>query len=252
VSSSPGSPTSGAGAVQAAKKTSSGVYDQHLVRKETSPYELLTGSVIPAILTTGINSNLPGEITAVVNQPVYNTVNGAYVLIPAGSKLVGTYANKIIANQDRLAVGWQRVLFPNGTYINLGAMPGASAAGYSGFHDLTDDHTWTMVKGALLMSLVDVGTAIASPVSSYSGGGNMALSSGEQGLAQSLGTAEANLLQKDMSIAPTLKIRQGYTFEVVVTKDMIFPGPYKSTIQTQSNTAKNQVAPATMLNPYNK
>jgi type IV secretory pathway VirB10-like protein len=75
-------------------KPKASVYSTHLVRKEVSPYELLQGTVIPATLETGIKSDLPGEITAVVNQPVYNSVSGRYVLIPAGSKLVGTYEDK--------------------------------------------------------------------------------------------------------------------------------------------------------------
>lgn len=101
-------------------KPKTSVYSTHLVRKEASPYELLQGTVIPATLETGIKSDLPGEITAVVSQPIYNSVSGAYVLIPAGSKLVGTYQSKIMAGATRVGVDWTRILFPNGTYMNVG------------------------------------------------------------------------------------------------------------------------------------
>ncbi|MHB1659109.1 MAG: TraB/TrbI/VirB10 family type IV secretion system protein, partial [Acidithiobacillus sp.] len=161
----PGAPagTPAPSAATALPKPKTSVYSTHLVRKEASPYELLQGTVIPATLETGIKSDLPGEITAVVSQPVYNSVSGAYVLIPGGSKLVGTYQSKIMAGATRVGVAWTRILFPNGTYLQIGGMPGADASGYAGFHDLVNDHTWTVFKNALLLSLIDVGMAVASP-----------------------------------------------------------------------------------------
>ncbi len=230
-----------------------GVYDQHLVRKETSPYELLQGSVIPAILSMGIDSDIPGQVTAVVAHPVYDSNSGAHVLIPAGSKLVGTYASKIIAGQTRVAMGWERVIFPNGTYINLGTMPGAGPHGFSGFHDEVDDHTWAIFKNALLMSLINVGMAMASPTSTATNTtgvtGNQALSDSQQALSQTFGQAEAGILQKGMTISPTLKIRPGYAFEVVVTKDLVFPGTYNPAPQ-EAPATPSAPALAAMINPY--
>lgn len=230
-----------------------GVYDQHLVRKEASPYELLQGSVIPAILSTGIDSDIPGEVTAVVAHPVYDSNSGAYLLIPAGSKLVGIYASRVIAGQTRVAVGWERVIFPNGTYINLGSMPGADPRGFSGFHDEVDDHTWAIFKDALLMSVINVGMAMASPTSTATNTtgvtGNQALSNSEQALSQTFGQAEAGILQKGMNVSPTLKIRPGYAFEVVVTKDLVFPGTYNPAPQEAPETP-SAPALAAMINPY--
>ena len=234
-------------------ESGAGVYDQHLVRKETSPYELLEGSVIPAVLSTGIDSDIPGEVTAVVAHPVYDSNSGAHVLIPAGSKLVGTYASKIIAGQTRVAMGWERVIFPNGTYINLGAVPGAGPHGFSGFHDEVDDHTWAIFKDALLMSLINVGMAMSSPTSTATNTtgvtGNQALSDSQQALSQTFGQAEAGILQKGMSISPTLKIRPGYAFEVVVTKDLVFPRTYNPAPQEAPETP-SAPALAAMINPY--
>jgi type IV secretion system protein VirB10 len=229
------------------------VYDQHLVRKESSPYELLQGSVIPAILSTGIDSDIPGEVTAVVAHPVYDSNSGAYLLIPAGSKLVGIYASRVIAGQTRVAMGWERVLFPNGTYINLGSMSGAGPRGFSGFHDEVDDHTWSIFKDALLMSVINVGMAMASPTSTATNTtgvtGNQALSNSEQALSQTFGQAEAGILQKGMNVSPTLKIRPGYAFEVVVTKDLVFPGTYNPAPQ-EATVTPSAPALAAMINPY--
>ncbi|BDB13389.1 TrbI/VirB10 family protein [Acidithiobacillus ferrooxidans] len=235
-------------------KPKTSVYSTHLVRKEASPYELTQGTVIPATLETGIKSDLPGEITAVVSQPVYNSVSGAYVLIPAGSKLVGTYQSKIMAGATRVGVAWTRILFPNGTYLQIGGMPGADASGYAGFHDLVNDHTWTVFKNALLLSLIDVGMAVASPTSAMTTTGamtgNTALQDGEQSLAQTFGQAEAQLMQKAINIAPTITIRPGYAFNVMVMKDLVFPGPYQHGNQIAPVAPASAAAP-TIANPYN-
>ncbi len=252
-----GTPATAAGAPTAAQATlpkpKSSVYSTHLVRKEVSPYELLQGAVIPATMETGIKSDLPGEITAVVNQPVYNSVSGAYVLIPAGSKLVGTYQSKIIAGATRVGVAWTRILFPNGTYMQIGGMPGADSSGYSGFHDEVNDHTWTVFKNALLLSLIDVGMSVASPTggTSTTGAmtGNTALQDGEQSLAQTFGQAEAQMMQQEINIAPTITIRPGYAFNVMVTKDLVFPGPYRHGTQI-APTAPASAAGPTLANPY--
>jgi type IV secretion system protein VirB10 len=223
-----------------------------LVTRETSPYELLQGAVIPAVLEDGIKSYLPGEIRAVVSQNVYSSVNGATLLIPAGSKLVGTYDTKTAMGVNRLAVAWTRIEFPNGTYMNLPGFEGAGGSGYAGFAGEVNNHTWLVFKNALLLSLVNVGMAVASPTSTTSNTtgvtGNEALQDGEQSLAQTFGQAESQLLQKYIDIAPTITIHPGYLFNVVVTRDMVFPGPYNPAMQTGSSRVHRAITPKP--NPY--
>ena len=231
-----------------------GVYEAHLDRKEVSPYEVLQGSVIPAVLETGIKSDISGEVTAVVAHPVYNSLNGAFVLIPAGSKLVGTYKSGAAMGQSRVGVMWTRIEFPNGTYIQLGHMEGSSPGGYAGFKDLVNNHTWEIFKNALLLSFIDVGMSIASPTSSSTNTtgvtGNEALQDGEQSLAQTFGQAESQLFQKYINIAPTITIRPGYAFNVVVARDLVFPGPYVHGAAYVGTTATGQPAAPTEINPY--
>lgn len=223
-----------------------------LVTRETSPYELLQGAVIPAVLEDGIKSYLPGEIRAVVSQNVYSSVNGATLLIPAGSKLVGTYDTKTAMGINRLAVAWTRIEFPNGTYMNLPGFEGAGGSGYAGFAGEVNNHTWLVFRNALLLSLVNVGMAVASPTSTSSNTtgvtGNEALQDGEQSLAQTFGQAESQLLQKYIGVAPTITIHPGYLFNVVVTRDMVFPGPYNPTMQTGPSQVHRAIAPK--ANPY--
>ncbi|MHB8201963.1 MAG: TraB/TrbI/VirB10 family type IV secretion system protein [Acidithiobacillus sp.] len=248
------SPVPGASpSVATLPKPKTSVYSTTLVRKEASPFELLQGTVIPATLETGIKSDLPGKISAVVSQPVYSSVSGATVLIPGGSKLVGTYQSRILAGATRVGVVWTRIIFPNGTYMRIGAMPGQDPSGYAGFHDQVNNHTWKVLKGALLLSLINVGMAVASPTSTATNTtgvtGNQALSYSEQALSQTFGQAETQMLQRDINIAPTIKIRPGYAFNVIVTKDLVFPGPYQHG-NAIAATAPASVAGPTITNPY--
>ena len=223
-----------------------------LVTRETSPYEILSGSVIPAVLQTGIKSYLPGEITAVVTRNVYSSVNGATLLVPAGAKLVGTYDTQTALGINRLAAAWTRIEFPNGTTMNLPGSEGAGGSGYAGFAGDVNDHTWLIFKNALLLSLIDIGMAVGSPTSTSSNTtgvtGNAALQYGEQGLTQTFGQAEAQMLQKYIDIAPTITIHPGYLFSVVVAHDMVFPGPYDPVMQTGSANTEPALGPKP--NPY--
>ncbi len=226
-----------------------GVYDTHLVRRPASPYEIQAGSVIPATLVTGINSDLPGSITAVVSRDVFDSISGAYLEIPAGTRVVGTYTAGGKIGQNRVLVAWTRLIFPNGSYLNLGAMEGASGRGYSGFHDLTDDHTWEIFKDALLMTLLDVGIGMADPDGGSALQTPTASQSAEQAMAASFGQVETQMLQANMNIAPTQIIRPGYQFGIVVTKDLIFPSPYNPAPAALPATPGNY-ANAAVVNPY--
>ena len=229
-----------------------GVYDQHLVRRPASPYELMEGSVIPATLNTAINSNLAGMITATVSRDVYDSESGAYLLIPAGSKIVGMYSSKVLPGQGRVAVAWRRIEFPNGSYINLGSMNGAGQSGKSGMGGEVDNHTWMIFKNALLMSLIETGVSLAQP--GYGGSSSMMTPMSpsqiaEQNMANTFGQAETQLMQRYITIPPTIKIHIGAQLNIIVSKDLVFPGVYNPT-PAALPASGGADAPAAMINPY--
>lgn len=172
-------------------------YLMQTLKSPISPYEVKAGTVIPATLITGINSDLPGQIIGQVRNNVYDTVSGNYLLIPQGSKLTGLYDSQIVYGQSRVLVVWQRIIFPNGQSINLEGMPGIDLSGYAGFSDQVNNHNPTV----------------------------------NQMLAASLGTNIMNssnaILQKSLGVQPTLVIRPGYLMNVSVTKDIVFPNVYR-------------------------
>lgn len=207
------------------------VYLHETLTKPLSPYELKAGAVIPAILITGINSDLPGQITAQVRANVYDTIAGKYVVIPQGAKLTGIYDAQIVYGQKRVLIVWQRVIFPNGQSVNLEGMPGVDMSGYAGFSDKVDNHYFKIFGSVILMSAISAGAQLSQPPQT----GDNSVPSINQTLAASLGTNIMNttnsLTQKNLSIQPTLIIRPGYLFNVSVTKDIIFPGEYSEAIQ---------------------
>ncbi|KAF0234909.1 MAG: Conjugation TrbI family [Desulfovibrionaceae bacterium] len=196
-------------------------------------YEVKTGWVIPAVMVGGINSDLPGRITAQVSQNVFDTATGENLLIPQGSKLHGSYDSRIVYGQSRLLVAWNRIVFPDGSSVTLETMPGTDSAGYAGFSDDVDNHYFRLFGSAILMSLIAGGTSWAvdtvTPASTASLGSNNSPSLQQQmasSLATQLGQTTSQMLSKNMNIKPTLEIRPGYRFNVTVTKDLVFRGPY--------------------------
>lgn len=102
-------------------------YLPNRVVPQQSRFELKRGSVIPATMITGINSDLPGRITAQVSQSVYDSATGHYLLIPQGTKLLGRYDSKVSFGQSRVLVVWTDIIFPNGSTLQIGGMAGTDS-----------------------------------------------------------------------------------------------------------------------------
>ena len=103
-----------------------------------SPYVVQAGTVIAAALLTGIQSDLPGQITAQVTEHVYDTPTGAHLLIPQGSRLIGQYDSQVAFGQKRILLVWNRIMLLDGKSIVLERQPGADARGFSGLEDEVD------------------------------------------------------------------------------------------------------------------
>ena len=197
------------------------------------PYLVRAGTVIPATLISGMNSDIPGQIIAQVSQNVYDTAVGNSLLIPQGTRLIGTYNSMNIGyGQERIMCAWQRLIYPDGKVLDLGSMPGTDQAGYSGFTDLVDNHWWELISSAFLMSGVTAGVAIATEDDNSSNNDNDDNSSindeMRQALATQFGNVIAQVIQRNLNLSPTLEIRPGYKFNVMVTKDLRFSKPFEA------------------------
>lgn len=194
---------------------------------DPSPYELHAGSIIPAVLLTGINAALPGTIVAQVHNDVFDSVTGRYLLIPRGTRLVGTYDDRIVQGQRRVLVVWTRLLYPDGSSIELLGMPGTDEAGYAGFGANVDEHLNKVFTSALLLSIIGAGAQLSQPQQSSSlytapsVGQTIAGAFGQQ-----IGNTSIQLTQRELEIPPTLDVPPGYLFNVLVDRDMVLTAPY--------------------------
>ena len=136
------------------------IYNPHVLRDPASPYQVMAGTIISASLVTGINSDLPGRVIAQVTENVYDTVSGAYLLIPQGSRIVGTYDSVVAFGQERALVVWQRIIMPDGSSVVIENLPATDTAGYAGLEDEVNFHTWRLLKGIVLSTLLGVGTEL--------------------------------------------------------------------------------------------
>ena len=200
-------------------------------RMAGQPLELKTGAVIPGAMITGINSDLPGNIIAQVSQNVFDTATGRNLLIPQGAKLFGVYDSRVIYGQERVLVAWNRIVFPDGSAVTLGAMPGSDMSGYAGYTDKVNNHYLRIFGSAILMSMITGGMSYSmDSLDNSNSDSDKPTLQNEMGaaLASQLGQATLQILQKNLNIAPTLEIRPGYQFNVIVTKDMVFQQPYRN------------------------
>jgi type IV secretion system protein VirB10 len=194
---------------------------------DPSPYELHAGSIIPATLLTGINADLPGTIVAQVCDDVFDSVTGRYLLIPRGTKLVGTYDSKIAQGQRRVLVAWTRLLYPDGSSLDLLGMAGTDPAGYAGFGAKVDEHLSKTFDAALLLSIIGAGAQLSQAQRSATLDAVPDIGQTIAGaIGQQIGNTSIQLVQRQLQIAPTLEVPPGYLFDVLVDRDVVLSAPY--------------------------
>lgn len=200
------------------------------VEAPASPYMIRAGFVIPAIMISGINSDLPGQVMAQVSQNVWDTATGRFLLIPQGTRLIGAYSSDMAYGQERVLMAWQRLIFPDGKTFDIRAMPGADSAGYAGFTDQINNHWFRTISSAILMSGVIAAVDLSQDDnnSSDSSDRQRAGDALSEALGQTLGQVLGQIISKNLNVAPTLEIRPGYRFNVIAVKDMTLPGPYQA------------------------
>lgn len=181
-----------------------------------TPFEVMAGTVIPASLITGVNSDLPGTVIAQVTQNVRDTVTGQYVLIPQGARLIGRYDSVIAFGQSRALLVWTRIVYPDGGSIVIDNMPASDVAGYAGLSDKVDFHTFRLLKGIVLSTLLGVGTEL-----SFDDSESDLVEALRESAQNSANRAGQEIVQRNLDIQPTIKIRPGWPLRVIAHKDLV-------------------------------
>lgn len=203
------------------QRATEGIYNRHALQTPASRYQIMAGSVIAASLITGINSDLPGLVVAQVTENVFDTVTGSVLLIPQGSRLVGTYDSVVAFGQRRALLVWQRILLPDGSSIQIENLPATDAAGYAGLEDEVDFHTWQLIKGVALATLLGVSTEL-----SLGQDESDLVRAIRQSTQQNVNRAGQRITEKNLNIQPTITVRPGWPLRVIVQKDLVLQ-PYR-------------------------
>ncbi len=181
-----------------------------------SPYEIEAGAVIPAALLTGLNSDAPGRVIAQVTEPVFDSVTGAHLLIPQGARLIGAYDNNVHYGEARIVLVWNRLILPNGYSIDLGNMIGADPSGAAGVKDAVDNHLGRLGGAVGLSAIISV---IANNSENNRHTQSLSQSVGEAGAQQAAQTG-SQIVERELAVRPTLRVRPGANVRVMVTRDI--------------------------------
>ncbi|KQW60463.1 TrbI/VirB10 family protein [Variovorax sp. Root411] len=184
-----------------------------------SPYQVMAGTIIPAALMTGINSDLPGQVIANVTEAVYDTATGKHLLIPQGSRLIGRYDSQVAFGQRRVLLVWTRLILPDTSSVALDRLPGIDPAGYAGLEDGVDWHWDRILAGAALSTLLGVGAELAAPESRTDG--NRVVIATREGAQDAVNQVGQEITKRNISVQPTLTIRPGFPMGVMVSKDLV-------------------------------
>lgn len=184
-------------------------------------YTLWKGTIIPAVLETSINTDLPGVVIATVTTNVYSSLDGKHLLIPQGSKLYAQYSSSISYGQNRVQVIWNTLIRPDGLEINLGGLNGVDAYGASGYAGFTDGHPFEFLKALGLIacfSLID--TKLNNTIANSS---NMYTQNILSDTYSEIKKLDNKIIDKALDVQPTIKIPNGSKVNLITNISMEIP-----------------------------
>lgn len=197
----------------------------HVQRDRRSPYTLAAGTVIDGRLVTGIVSDLPGTVVGEVARDVFDSRTQRILLVPRGSRLIGTYDNRIAPDQERLLVAWTRLILPNGRSVSLPRVSLTDRTGESGIRDRVDTHTAATYGRALLLSLIGAGAELSQPQQASVFAAPSARQVAAGAVGQQLSDVALESVRRGLDRPPTITIRAGLPFAIVLPEDLVFDGP---------------------------
>jgi type IV secretion system protein VirB10 len=226
-------PTNSAVQISAAEKANAAYIGKN-------SFIIAQGKIIDAVMETAINTDIPGTLRAIVSRDIY-AESGKLVLIPRGSRLVGSYDAEIKRGQKRVYVIWQRVLRPDGIDVEIKS-PGTDSLGRAGVAATTIDNRYFEIFGnSLLLSTLTIGGALAldkvtesqgvtsSASSGGTSGGTTTTTSGQttdlavSGTVKDIAEVTKSIAQSFANVKPTITVDQGTRIKVFVNRDLIFP-----------------------------
>ena len=189
-----------------------------------SPYLIPCGTFIPCTLVSGVNSDLPGDVIASVTEDVYDWKNPNVVLIPQGTRVFGSYNSNVAWAQHRIQITWKRVVFPDGSTLELNGMAGVDKRGYSGLKDIQYAYYGRLITSAVMTAAFSsVGLLFDDTAITYVNGTTTnPRSEFAKEIGSSLGRMGEKLFSKNLDVSPTILIRQATRFNIMINADIPF------------------------------
>ncbi len=197
------------------KRDATGDINPYALTALPSPYTLSAGSVISASLINGLRSDLPGLVTAQVTENTFDSATGRILLVPQGARLIGSYDSVVAFGQKRALIVWQRIIMPDGSSLRIDNVPATDPSGYAGLADKVDLHTWQLLKGVVLSTVLGVSSELA-----LSGQGDL-VQAIRMSTQDNVARAGDQITQRNLGVQPTITIRPGAPVRLVVHKDLV-------------------------------
>lgn len=197
-------------------------------------HPLLEGTVIDTVLTNRLDGSGPAPVNCLVTNPVYSH-NGQHVLIPAGARVLGETKPVQALGETRLAVGFHRLLMPDGSTVRLDQFLGLNQIGDAGLRDKVNQHYWSTFGAAGAVGLIS-GLAQWIGTAGFSGGtGDRTVIIG--GGADAASQASLQVMSRFLNRLPTVTIREGHRVKLYLTSDLQLPA------YSEAQTAQNERRP---------
>jgi type IV secretion system protein VirB10 len=202
-------------------------------------YLITQGKIIESVLETPINTNFPGPVRAVVSRDVYSE-KGENVLVPKGSRLIGSFSPGIQNGQARVAIQWTRIIMPNGYDINIQQAPAVDNLGQVGINGDIHREFFGIIGNAVLLSIMNVALAKEAQkqyniqsnqtqTTTNTDGSSTTTSNSDpaqqaaQQQVQQLGSVTQQWFKENFQVKPYVTINQGTVVKVFVNQDILFP-----------------------------
>ena len=173
------------------------------------------GSFLEAVLVTQLSGDFPGPVLAQVAVPFYSA-DRQRVLVPRGARVIGTASAVQGQDQERLAVSFHRLIYPDGRWVTLD-FHGLNQVGEGALKDRVNRHYFSMFAAVGAVGII---SGLTLQNSNPYGGGAEAF---RAGAGQGLGQAAEQILQRFLNRLPNITIRAGHRLRIWFTSDVRVP-----------------------------
>lgn len=187
-------------------------------------YWLSAGTVIQAVLQSAVDTSLPGTVVARVTQPIYDSRYGQYLVLPAGSRLIGRYSSAVQDGQNRVLLAFDRLVTPAGGEVALGNMSASDALGRAGVEGELHSYFWRRMGISILLAVEGAALERMSPQQTTTGAGGQTVTGRSGSAAAQIITNTANQeLQRQYAVQPKITLDPGQLVSIVTTGSIEIP-----------------------------